>query len=245
MRARKFLQGMDVKITDKMIERLEFEPVVVALEACEIVLEDDPFGDGHDPEVLLEIVMFLSALGKTGAISYDADAPEIVDGVVEPYDAKAFIKLVATEQKAVHARTRAMELQRELEQRFSQKLKGTFGYEFTDGDFKRVQELVNELRDLMTHSEGLSEEHKRRLLARLEQVQRELNKKTSTLDHLYALAIEASIVAGKVGQNSLPLIKAAKELMGISWRTHTHTEGLPSGTEAPVLGYDGDLPKLG
>lgn len=233
-----------LKITDELIDRLEDEPITVALEACLIGLDEDLFGENNEAEVLLEVVMFLCALEKAKTISFDVEAPDIVDGVVESGQGKVFISKVAQELRAAQSRSKALELQRQLELRFSQKLKGSFGYEFTDGDFKRVQELVNELRNLMTNTEDLSDEHKRRLLSRLEQVQRELNKKTSTLDHLYALAIEASIVAGKVGHNSRPLIKAAKELMGISWRTHAHTEGLPSGSEAPMLGYEGDVPRL-
>ena len=41
-------------------------------------------------------------------------------------------------------------------------------YEFKEADFKRVLDLINELRELIRSSTLISEEHKRRLLRRLE-----------------------------------------------------------------------------
>lgn len=108
-----------------------------------------------------------------------------------------------------------------------------------------MQSLINKLRDLIGDCKELDVDHKRRLQRRLEQVQQELHKRVSSLDHLYALAIEASIVAGKIGENAKPLIEAARELMGISWRTHAHSEGLPSSSEAPMLGNDATPKEIG
>ena len=106
-----------------------------------------------------------------------------------------------------------------------------------------MKSLLDHLRRAITSSAELKEDHRQRLLKRLEKVQSELHKKLSTLDGLYCLAIEASIVAGTIGKNAEPIARAAKAIAGITWRTHSHTEGLPSGATSPLLTSD-DAPNL-
>lgn len=115
-----------------------------------------------------------------------------------------------------------------------------FFYEFTDGDLDRSQELINELRNEISGSELFEPEHKQRLLKRLEKVQSELHKKMSDVDRIWGLVGDAGIVIGKLGKDSKPIVDRIKELSQIAWRTQSHTEELPSGSNNPLLGSDAD-----
>ena len=85
-------------------------------------------------------------------------------------------------------------------------------YEFTDVDLKRIQELTNELRDLISASQLITADHKRRLLRRLEALQREIHKNTSDIDRFWGFIAEAGIVARKFGEDLKPITDKATEL---------------------------------
>lgn len=88
-------------------------------------------------------------------------------------------------------------------------------YEFSDTDFKRVHELIRELRDLIRNSTLISEEHKRRLLRRLEAMHAELHKKTSDIDRFWGFIGEAGIAMRKFGEDLAPISERVLELGGI------------------------------
>jgi hypothetical protein len=113
-----------------------------------------------------------------------------------------------------------------------------FFYEFTDGDLNRVQELINELRSEISSSDLFNEEHRQRLLRRLERLQGELHKKMSDVDRIWGLVGDAGIVIGKFGKDAKPFVDRFKELSQIAWRTQSHKEELPSGVKNPMLGVD-------
>jgi hypothetical protein len=88
-------------------------------------------------------------------------------------------------------------------------------YEFSEPDFKRVQDLVNELRDLIRGSSLIAEDHKRRLLRRLEAMLGELHKKTTDIDRFWGFIGEAGIAMRKFGQDLEPISERVLELGGI------------------------------
>ena len=113
-----------------------------------------------------------------------------------------------------------------------------FFYEFTDGDLKRIQQLINELRDQVSSSAFFEDGHKARLLRRLEKLQSEIHKKVSDVDRLWGLIGDAGIAIGKFGENAKPFVDRIKELSQITWRTQSRAEELPSGAPNPLLGHD-------
>jgi hypothetical protein len=226
-------------ISDTLLEQASEEPLAVVVEACTLYInasKKEIFSSLESES--LEIVKFLFYMKKSGALDFKADIPEISSGLVSKEATRDFVGKVLAEVNVILKHHKTLQLEAEIDARFTRSIKNSFGYEFTEGDFKELQSLVNKLRDLIASCKDLDADHKRRLHKKLEQVQQELHKKVSSLDHIYALAIEASIVAGKVGENAKPLFEAAKQLMGISWRTHAHSEGLPSSSEAPMLGHE-------
>jgi hypothetical protein len=232
-------QNMD--ITDEQLARFPEAPLTTALEICQLVTSRvSPNTLLRHTDLLLEITLFLFSAQDADLLSHNANRPKVHDGKVTPAEAFNFITNVQKQIEGVLAKEAAIELQRTLEARFAKALDSDFGYEFTDGDIKEAQELIDELRKFLQSTADLSEDHRARLLARLEEVQTELHKKMSTLDRIYCLTIEA----GKIGENAKPLIGAAKALFQLAWRTHAHKEGLPSGARPPQLGSDVEPPVL-
>jgi hypothetical protein len=120
--------------------------------------------------------------------------------------------------------------------KYRQELDLGFLYRFSDGDIKRIQELLNELRDLITESQDFDASHKDRLLKRLENLQKELHKKMSSLDKFWGLVGDAGVVLGKFGKDAKPFVDRIKEITQIIWNIQARAEELPSNISMPVLG---------
>ncbi len=119
--------------------------------------------------------------------------------------------------------------------RFAAKLGTGFAYEFSEGDLNKVQTSINELRDLISGSEIIEDNHKQRLLKRLERLQNELHKKMSDLDRFWGFVGDAGVVIGKFGKDAKPFTDRIKNIMNIVWRTQARAEELESGSPNPFL----------
>ena len=110
-----------------------------------------------------------------------------------------------------------------------------FSYSFSDGDLQRIQKVVNELRKLISGSDQLDEDYRRRLLNRLEKLQSELHKKVSDLDRFWGLIGEAGVILGKLGNDAKPIVDRIRELVQIIWGTQARGEELPSNLPPPLI----------
>lgn len=115
-----------------------------------------------------------------------------------------------------------------------------FYYEFSKNEMDRIQILLNELRDLITKSKEFEDNHKSRLLSRLEILQSELHKKVSDLDRFWGLVGDAGVVLGKFGKDSKPIVDRIREIASIVWNAQSRAEKLPSGSKFPLLKNDED-----
>ncbi|ROR70444.1 hypothetical protein EDB59_1098 [Vibrio crassostreae] len=123
----------------------------------------------------------------------------------------------------------------DMNQKYSHMLKSSFAYEFSQGDYERVQCLINELREHISSSTIIDENHKQRLLKKLERLQSELHKRVPDLDRLWGLVGDAGVALGKFGGDVKPLVDRFKEIAGITWNTQKRAEELPSETPNPML----------
>jgi hypothetical protein len=121
------------------------------------------------------------------------------------------------------------------EYRFASKMGTVFSYNFTDGDIQKIQEYLNELRSLISSSTLFSDNHRERLLKRLESLQRELHKRMSNIDKFWGLIGEAGVVLGKFGEDAKPFFEIIMKIGKIVWNTQSYAEELPSGTPLPRL----------
>ncbi len=150
-------------------------------------------------------------------------------------------------QKRTSAKIRAAQIDESTE-RFTALLGRGFCYEFADADLKRIQKLINELRDLVTQSDQIEEKHKARILRRLERLQSELHKKVADLDRFWGLIGDAGVMLRKLGHDAKPMVDRIREIADIVWHTQSLAEGLPSSSASPLLTFDdskkdGDQPQ--
>jgi hypothetical protein len=124
--------------------------------------------------------------------------------------------------------------------KFAAKLGAGFAYEFSEGDLNKVQTSINELRDLISASEIIEDNHKQRLLKRLEHLQSELHKKMSDLDRFWGFVGDAGVVMGKFGKDAKPITDRIREIMKIVWNTQARAEELESGAPNPFLKENND-----
>ena len=124
----------------------------------------------------------------------------------------------------------------EYKRHFGIKFASVFHYEFSDGDFKKIQELINDLRTLISEASDLEADHRHRLLKRLEALQAEFHKKVSDLDRFWGFFIDASIVVGLMGENAKPMVDVIKKIVTIIWPTQTRAYELPSDMPFKLLG---------
>ncbi len=94
-------------------------------------------------------------------------------------------------------------------------------YEFSDNDYERVQQLINELRQIVTRANLIGEDHRLRLLKRLEKLQLELHKQISDLDRFWGLLGDAGESIGKFGADAKPFIDRIRELLEIIRKTQS------------------------
>jgi hypothetical protein len=124
---------------------------------------------------------------------------------------------------------------KDSKEKFNLMFGNAFSYEFTDGDLTIIQRLINEIRDYITTSEWFTDDHRQRMLNKLEKLQSELHKKVSDLDKFWGFFVDASIVFGKIGENAKPFFDRIKDLLDIIWRTQARAEELPSNAQIPFL----------
>lgn len=101
-------------------------------------------------------------------------------------------------------------------------------YEFSDDDHKKLQALINELRTLISGTDIIDDDHKRRLLKRLEAMQSELHKTVSDIDRFWAFIGEAGIQARIFGENMKPICERIGELAKIVLAVVAAKEGIKS-----------------
>jgi hypothetical protein len=106
---------------------------------------------------------------------------------------------------------------------------GSF-YELTDGDISRIQQLINKLRTEINSSNLLNEDHKSRMLHRLEKLQYELHKRMSDYDKAYGIMIDGIILWERFGEGVRPITELIREIGNLFWKAHCRTEQLPGDT---------------
>lgn len=217
-------------------ESLPDDPMLATLAVCDaIVAEDDRAR--HSNRTLEGYDWYIEALGVLWALieaySLPFPPPPPLGGNQET-NIDTICQYVSTIRPTV-AREVTHTALRTTRDRFISKFKATFAYEFSDGDLKRIQTVLNELRDLVAASEVFDANHKQRILRKLESLQSEFHKRVASLDKFWGLIGEAGVALGKFGKEAKPFVDRVKEIAQIVWRTQARAEELPSGTPLPLL----------
>lgn len=123
----------------------------------------------------------------------------------------------------------------DISSEFKEKIGGKFYYELSDEELSIIQRLLNELRELIATSGDLDARHKRRLMKRLEDLQRELHKQVSDFDNVWGLLVESAAYLGRAGEKAKPITDRLRDLKDIFWSNVKEHENLPRKQEFPEL----------
>lgn len=225
--------------SDDFLEALSADPipniivlgqkVTVALAA---VTTNSQNWNSSEHEIYLEAFALLKELTESELIDYPPPIFEIGSNASEDCGNISSYFHELKKEFAAQAQQKAVN---QHQKRFKLGLGKSFAFEFSKGDYERIQTLINELRALISESKGFEKEHQRRLLARLERLQTEIHKKVSDLDRFWGLIGDAGVVLGKLGNDAKPIVDRIREIAGITWNTQSRAEELPSGTSFPQL----------
>lgn len=219
---------------DKFIEELPDDPILASHKICEeFFLQDQQIPATHEEEsyeIYLEAFGIFQAVIEAYQLNYTL--PSINSNRTE--NILRIQRFFRETRKTLENDVAQITIQK-AKIKFSAKMNRTFSYEFTTGDLKRVQTLLNELRDNVTSSKLFEDEHRNRILKRLESLQGELHKRMADIDKLWGLIGEAGVVIGKFGKDSKPFVDRIKEISQIAWRTQAKSEELPSNSPMPKI----------
>jgi hypothetical protein len=181
-------------------------------------------------ESYLEALALLECL--TEMAGWNANLPPIGENILT--------NIVAIQNKLTVIRTEvekkiAESAYSRIKDRFTTQFRTSFVYEFSDGDLAAIQQLLNKLREQIQKCKPLDDDHRRRLLKRLENLQKELHKRMSDLDRFWGLVGEAGVVIAKLGEDAKPIIGCVKQITEIIWHAQGRAEQLPSNTPQNLL----------
>jgi len=220
---------------EEYFENLPNDPILAGLHVCKEIL--DLHRRSPTAQQFEQYDEYLLALGLFGALneaySLKFDSPPLTGNKSDNIRRIAEFFQAAETEMTKNAAQITVE---RFKTQFARKFGRIFSYEFSEGDLNRIQQLINEVRQLISDSKLLSENHKGRLLKRLETLQSELHKKVSDLDRFWGLIGEAGVVIGKFGNDVKPIVDRIREIAEIVWRTQARAEELPSGLPLPMLG---------
>ncbi len=232
------IDGESMIFDDEFIKAAEDNPIQgivdVANEAIEYI-ERTPPDDGwekHHLQILIEASALIEALIEAkGLLSHFQIKEQSGDIQANSASLFEFIHNVKYEFEG-HATQIKID---SFKSKYKVALNATFCFEFSQGDLDRIQSLVDELRKEISANQILEEEHKQRLLKRLERLQSELHKKVSDLDRFWGMIGDAGVVLRKLGEDAKPIVDRVKEITEIVWRTQARTEELPSDSQNPLI----------
>lgn len=104
-------------------------------------------------------------------------------------------------------------------------------YTFTDAEHETIQTKINNLRDKILKSTSIDEQHKTRVLKKLEELQASLHKKMSTLDSILGGMVSIGHTLGLTAIEAKPFIDEVKDMMEIVLRTKCRDEQLPENNQ--------------
>lgn len=231
-------------IPDHMIQEIRDNPFNGALALCRWVRDEvnkqSSDWTEYEHEILIEATAIILHLQESGLLKLTTAEPAI-DGSMT-WVCSMLSQYVDSVEDELNSAVSGLKL-KNFKKAIAVTLSNGFAYEFTDGDLKRIQHVINELRAMIAANTELDDGHRQRLLKRLEKMQSELHKRMSDISRFYELMGDAGVALGKLGEGAKPIVEAIKELAGIAWKSQARAEQLQTDAENPLIGQDGG-PKL-
>lgn len=220
----------------ELLESLPADPIDGVIRICDRVLNltsDNREWEPSDYDAFMEGFALLTSMEAAKLITLPFEVNDFETPTTLESDCQAlhaYFHKVRSEFRAKLTQSKY----NQTKARYSAMLGAGFVYEFTQGDLDRVQELLNELRVQIRECPKFAEEHRRRLLLKLERLQAEVHKKMSSLDNFWGIVLEGGVVLKKIGEDAKPIVDRIRELAGLAWRTQARAEDLPSDAALPM-----------
>ncbi len=215
--------------TEEFVKKISDDPVIGIIDtirsATDALSSETGYSD-EDYDLLLECLSLVLTISEQYEVTLPSQAPKLQGRGEDSQQIVRFLTQVRDALKTRKENRRLADLRRKHAM-----LLGGFVYEFSQGDLERIQILIIELKDQIINNKFIEEEHKRRLLRRLEALQSNLHKKMSELDRFWGLVGDAGVVVGKCGADVKPIVDRIREITGIVWRTQARAEELSSDTQ--------------
>lgn len=100
-------------------------------------------------------------------------------------------------------------------------------YSLSDNEYATIQQNINTLRDKINNSKDFTDEHRDRLLKKLEELQKEIHKKMSSYDKILGNVVSIGHTLGRTTKEAEPFIHEVKEILKIIFKSKETTENLP------------------
>lgn len=211
---------------ENFIKSLPDNDIDAIVKVCDVINATDPVDIDYDDYI--EAYAILSTLceranldlTKVSLSGLDNDIPNLRTFIGSAYGGAKSIQVQET-----------LDIE---EGKFKSIREDIYEYEFSDSDYKKIQVQINRIRNLISESKVISEDHQNRLLKRLEQFQGELHKRVTNLDRALGFLLDVSIIVKQTGEGAKPIAVVAKEISKIITQVILVSKGLPPG-ELPLL----------
>ena len=226
--------------TDEFLSTFSGDPITAtknAIHLAHAVLKPSSGWTVPEMEAMEEADALMTELQKAGLLPAPYALEPLPDDAARSTRAST-VSSALTELKKACEKLEVEARKETVARRIRLGLGTQFAYEFAPADFNRIQVLLNELRDHVAASSDFEPDHKRRILARLESLQRELHKRVSDLDRFWGLVGDAGVVMAKLGNDAKPIVDRIREIADIVWNTQGRAEQLPSSAKPPQIGYE-------
>lgn len=215
--------------TDAYIrDQLPSDPIAAGRTVCGYLTEEYD-GDSWFEEMLDDFAFLQAWIIKHG---WQMRAPPI-----DIEDRSASAKTISRWASNVEAQLAKISASNALSsslQHYQAQLGLAFSYQLTDGDMKRIQDLIGQLRTEISSSTILTEDQRRRLLSRLEKLQSELHKHMSDYDRAYGILVDGIVLVQKFGEAVEPITRLIQEIGNLFWRAQGRFEELPGDSPLPL-----------
>lgn len=229
--------------SEEFIQYVEENPIVGIVDACNTISSEvskvaPNNWNEQAHELLWEGASFLELVIENNNFHTNSEFPE-ASGSIEG-NCRILMEYIEKIKRLFDKHSIKIKVE-SYKDRYQTAFKASFAYEFSQGDFDRIQALINELREKITGNDSFEDNHKQRLLKRLENLQSELHKRVPDLDKFWGMVGDAGVVVGKLGADAKPIVDRVKEIAEIVWKTQARTEELPSNSHNPMLGNDKNI----
>lgn len=118
---------------------------------------------------------------------------------------------------------------------FKAMLGNVFYYQFSNDDLKRIEKLLDNLKDVLRNDKDMGVEFRHRILKKVTILKDELNRKTKSVDGFWGLFVDGGVALGKFGDGARLFFNTVKDIILLVWQMQAKAEELPPNAPVPMI----------